>query len=163
MTDSSPCASPADDCWLSEADRCRGQNAAILCNLPAQFLMMTVQGSLLMLYASDVLGFSPQQVSLVLGMVPLVNVALPLALLPLLESMRRRVLLMADFSVRLLVLAVLLAVPASAWGLWSFCGVLLVFALAQRLGQGVVWQPLLRGVLQQVPRIARKSVCCRSS
>lgn len=129
---------------LTPAERLRGQRYALLANLLAgsQFIM---QGVIMMLYANDVLGFTPRRISYVLAVVPLVAL-LRLAFLGYVRSIGKIRLLTVTAVLRLVSVLLMMAIPAAWLSFPLFLSILLLFSLSAQLGAGVVWQPLIRDI-----------------
>ncbi len=137
----------SDTLLLTSAERLRGQACALRANLLTNVTQTILIGSLMMLFASDVLGYSPQKIASVLACVPLLSL-LRFALLGPIRRAGLRKALNATSLVRMTVIAVLLVVPASRMSLPLYMGLLMIYVGAFHLGPGMVWQPLLRGITE---------------
>jgi len=128
---------------LSQAQRRRGQGAALVANSGTLVVNATVTGAFMMLFANDVLGFSAGQVAVVAAVTPLIS----LLRLPFIKLTRRLGFvrtLQVDALLRMVLVLVLICLPASWLTLPVYLGLLLLFSASFRLGKGAVWQPLLR-------------------
>ena len=129
---------------LTAGERLRGQRYALLANLLAgsQFIM---QGVIMMLYANDVLGFTPRRISYILAAAPLVAL-LRLAFLGHVRAIGKIRVLTVTAVLRLVSVLLMLVIPAAWLNFPLFLGILLLFSLSAHLGAGVVWQPLIRDI-----------------
>jgi hypothetical protein len=130
---------------LTPGERARGQRAAVFGCVMAGLVQQIALGQIMMLYANDVLGFSPRKISGVLAAVPLVA----LARMPLLGAIRRlgmvRTATIGE-CLSLLIVFGLILLPASWISYPLFLVLVVVFAGSRQIGIGSVWQPLLRGI-----------------
>jgi MFS family permease len=136
---------------LTAAQRKLGQRSALLANLFMGGTHFIVQGVMMMLYANDVLGFTPKRIAYVLATLPLVG----LVRLAFLEQIRRIGmvrLLTATSTARLVCVVLLIAIPASSLSFPLFLAILVSYAATQHLGAGAVWQPLLRDITTEDDR-----------
>ncbi|MFT5239925.1 MAG: MFS family permease [Kiritimatiellia bacterium] len=136
---------------LTAAQRKLGQRSALLANLFTGGTHFIVQGVMMMLYANDVLGFTPKRIAYVLATLPLVG----LIRLAFLEQIRRIGmvrLLTATSTARLVCVALLIVIPASTLSFPLFLAILVSYAATQHLGAGAVWQPLLRDITTEDDR-----------
>jgi len=136
---------------LSEALRKKGQKAALLANLFTSLNQYIVHGAFMMLYANDVLGLHPKNISKILAIVPLIA----LLRIPFLRTIqnfgRIRVLLAAD-AIRFGVLLALILIPARSLPFPLYLTLLVLFAGALQIGSGSVWQPLLNDITTNTDR-----------
>ena len=132
---------------LTTAEQKRGQRYALLTNLFLDTVNTVVLGSIMMLYANDVLKYEPTRIASVLAIIPL----MALLRLPLLNRIRRvgkvQSLVSADISCIVIIL-LLIAVPADVFRgrYWLFVIPVVVFAFSRQLGAATVWQPLVRDI-----------------
>jgi hypothetical protein len=152
------------DNGLTAAQRALGQRSALLANLFMGCSQFIVQGVMMMLYANDVLGFTPMRIATVLAIVPL----LALVRLAFLENIRRigmvRV-LGVTATARLACVLLLIVIPAAHLTFPLFLAILVGYAATQHIGAGAVWQPLLRDITTDDDRgrfFARMRFCFTS-
>jgi hypothetical protein len=146
---------------LSASDRRRGQRYALLANLLTMVSQIVVQGVIMMLYANDVLGYSPRRIAGILSLMPLAGL-LRLAFLSQIRRFGKVRLLTVTSVIRLCCIIVLLVLPSAMLPFPVFLTVLLLYACMQHFGAGAVWQPLLRDITTQNDRgrfFARMRFC----
>lgn len=135
---------------FSEEDRRRYQRSAVLHNLfPATVGFITI-GQLMQLFATDVLHLSAKQIGLILSLVPL-NQLFRFLLLNLTRRYGRIHMVAVTSSVRLLVLAAILIIPAGALSFPAYLSLLLIFTYSQGIAD-VYWQPMLREITSVADR-----------
>ncbi len=130
---------------LTPSQRARGQRAAVFGTVLVGLVQQIALGQIMMLYANDVLGFSPRKIAGVLAAVPLVA----LVRMPLLGTIRKIGMVrsaMLSEGLALLVVAGIILVPAAQMSFPLFLAMVMIFAGSRQIGTGSVWQPLLRGV-----------------
>ncbi len=130
---------------LTAAQRALGQRSALLANLFMGGINFIMQGVIMMLYANDVLGFTPKRIAYVLAAMPLVG----LLRLAFLENIRRIGMvqvLTATAAARLVCIVLLCAIPASHLSFPLYLAIMVGYAATQRIGAGAVWQPLLKDI-----------------
>lgn len=136
---------------LTDAQRKKGQNAALLSNLFASLNLYIVQGALMILYANDVLGLYPKRISKILAIVPLIA----LLRMPFLQDIQNfgkiKALITADV-VRFGVLLALILIPAQSLSFYLYLVLLMLFVGSNQLGGGSVWQPLLKDITTDADR-----------
>jgi HEAT repeats len=136
---------PALGSELTPGERARGQRAAVFGSVLAGLVQQIALGQIMMLYANDVLGFTPRKIAGVLAVVPLVA----LMRMPLLGLIRKigmvRSAILSE-CIALLIVAGMILVPAAQMNFPLFLVLVMVFAGSRQIGLGSVWQPLLRGV-----------------
>ncbi len=130
---------------LTEKERKDGQRTALLFNLFGQFIQFIVLGQFLQLFASDVLGMKPTRIASILSIIPLMLFLRVFIIARVREIGRVKLLIWANV-IRLLSMVVLLVLPIEWISFGVLATVLVVFSLAQQLGMGTVWQPLLRDI-----------------
>jgi predicted DCC family thiol-disulfide oxidoreductase YuxK/MFS family permease len=130
---------------LPSAERRRGQRNALLANLFMGGTQFIVQGVMMMLYANDVLGFTPKRIAYVLAVVPLVALV-RLAFLGNIRRIGKIRVLTFTAAARLACIVLLAAIPASQLSFPIFLVILVAYAATQNIGAGAVWQPLLRDI-----------------
>lgn len=130
---------------LTAAERAWGQRAAMRANLLMACANTIVTGTVMMLYATDVLGFSGKKIATILALAPLAA----LLRIPLLRYAARLGLgstLRIAAAVNVVVILLLVAMPARGLSYAAYLGLLIVFASMVQLGWGMAWQPLLRRI-----------------
>lgn len=147
---------------LPPADRARGQRAAILANLGAGFTGFLVTGPLMMLFAHDVLRFDGMRIAGILALMPWVGLLRLFVMGPIRGFGKVRV-LRAFSAVRIALVVALILAPVS-WlrNFWLYAALVVLWIACFRLGQGSVWQPLLRDVTTHADRgrfFARMRFC----
>ncbi len=130
---------------LTQTERLKGQAYALRANLLNIVGSMIVIGSLMVLYANDVLGYSPKRIATILGVIPLFAVV-RLFLLQHIKNYGYIRTLKISVFVRILVIIALILVPESALTFPLYLALLTTFCLSSQLGIGSVWQPLLRTI-----------------
>lgn len=128
---------------LGSEQRLRGQRYALLANLFLQTTFFIVAGGMMMLFANDVLGFSPKRIAAIMAFSSLLAV-FRIPLLPLIRSFGKVRTLLVTESLRFGVVLALFFIPASRLSFVLYLVLLLLYMGAAQLGMGVVWQPLLR-------------------
>jgi len=130
---------------LTPGERARGQRGAVFGAVLAGLMQQIALGQIMMLYANDVLGFSPRKIAGVLAVVPLVAIVR----MPLLGVIRRiglvRTALFSEF-LALLVIFGLMLIPASSMSYPLFLAMVLAYAGLRQIGIGSVWQTMLRAI-----------------
>ncbi|MBL4575289.1 MAG: MFS transporter [Opitutaceae bacterium] len=130
---------------LTERERKEGQRTALRFNLFGQLIQFIVLGQFLQLFASDVLGMKPTRIAAILSIIPLM-LFLRVFMIERVRKIGRVKLLVWANIVRLLVMLVIFFLPVSLMSFGVLVTVLVIFSLAQQLGMGTVWQPLLRDI-----------------
>ena len=130
---------------LTEKERKDGQRTALRFNLFGQFIQFIVLGQFLQLFASDVLGMEPTRIATILSIIPLMLFLRVFIIERVREIGRVKLLIWANV-IRLLSMVVLLVLPIEWISFGVLVAVLVTFSLAQQLGIGTVWQPLLRDI-----------------
>jgi MFS family permease len=130
---------------LTEKERKDGQRTALLFNLFGQFIQFIVLGQFLQLFASDVLGMEPTRIASILSIIPLM-LFLRVFIIEKVRQIGRVKLLVWANVIRLLSMVILLVLPIPWISFGVLVAVLVTFSLAQQLGIGTVWQPLLRDI-----------------
>lgn len=110
-----------------------------------------VAGSMMLLYANDVLHFSASRIAAVLSMTPLLAV-LRFLFLPLSRRMGFVPNLLAFGLLRVGLIGVIAATPARHLTYPLFISLILLYGLATQLGFGTVWQPMIRQVTNRDER-----------
>ena len=136
---------------LSTEQRRAGQRYALIANLFLQTTFFIVVGSMMMLFANDVLGFSPKKIAAMLALSSLLAI-LRIPLLPVIRSLGKVRTLLVTESVRFGVVVALLCLPAQRLGFTLYLVLLLIYVGAAQLGMGAVWQPLLRDITTEDDR-----------
>jgi Na+/melibiose symporter-like transporter len=130
---------------LTAAERTWGQRAALRANLFMNCVNIIVTGSVMMLYATDVLGFSGKKIATILALAPLAA----LLRIPLLRHAARLGLgstLRISATVNVAITLALAVLPARWVSYPAYLGLLILFSSMVQLGWGMAWQPLLRGI-----------------
>lgn len=130
---------------LSAAARKRAQKHALLGNASTAIVGMVTQGPFMMLYATDVLGFSTQAIAGIMALIPLLVYTRLLAV-----PVTRRIGLVKGFALgvagQLLCVLGLLLIPQQHMGYALFAGLIISFYIAREMGMGNVWMPLMRSI-----------------
>ena len=130
---------------LSEAERRRGQRAALRANAFTQSVPDIVTGNLMQLFAVDVLGLGGGAVGVLRGVPPLAAL-LRVLVLPLTRRLGLVGTLRWTGILRLIVVLVLAVLPIAWLSFPVYLGLLVAFSLAWSLGPRVAWQPLMRQI-----------------
>ena len=136
---------------LSSSERVRGQRNALLSNLFVSSSQFIVQGVMMMLYANDVLGFTPKRIAYVLAVIPLASLV-RLAFLGSIRRIGKVRLLTITSAARLACILLLTAIPAAKLSFPLFLAILVAYAGFEQIGPGAVWQPLLRDITTDADR-----------
>jgi len=136
---------------LTPALRSAGQRSAVIANLSGTSTVFVMTGAMMMLFASDVLGFSASRISQVLAVAPL----LALVRFLFLPWVRRlgyvRTVLVGD-AIRLAVAVTLLVLPTRLISFSVYLLLLFTFTSASQLAIGAAWQPLMRDITTRADR-----------
>ncbi|MHC4887672.1 MAG: hypothetical protein ACYTGH_21545, partial [Planctomycetota bacterium] len=131
---------------LTTAERSQGQRAAIFYNLLGNLRMAVLCGPILMLYATDVLGFTATAIAGLLALFPAIGI-LRIFALPHIRRLGQLKTLRFATILGLLVIVLILALPASLFqgphGFTYFLLILIGYAVTQRIGLASIWQPIL--------------------
>jgi len=136
---------------LSKAERKKAQHYAIASKVFSLTIIQIVSGAIMMLYANDVLHFSPKRIASILAFIPLVAI-LKLALLNQVRRFGRVRTLTVTTTVQLFIVLLLLLIPAADLTFRLFLVLLVVYFLARELGAFNVWQPILRDITSHADR-----------
>jgi MFS family permease len=128
---------------LTEPQRKRAQNAALLSQLFAIMITMVVSGQYMILYANDVLGFSPQQIALIFSLAPFASI-FRLPMIPWIERIGLTVSLQIARVGQISIIISLLLIPADLLSFPLLAGLILIFVLFRELGLSTVWGPLMQ-------------------
>lgn len=136
---------------LSPAERSREQRKAVLGNLFGHANEFIVAGTMMMLYANDVLLFSPKQIASILSLMPLF-VLFRFFLLRVFDRLGYVRVLIYTGLLRIMAVVLLLALPR-AWTTYPlFLTLVLLFTASNQIGTGTVWQPILRAITTDADR-----------
>ncbi|MDA0347835.1 MAG: MFS transporter [Verrucomicrobia bacterium] len=130
---------------LTEPQRKRAQNAALLSQLFAIMITMVVSGQYMILYANDVLGFSPQQIALIFSLAPFASI-FRLPMISWIERIGLTVSLQIARVGQILIIISLLLIPADLLSFPLLAGLILIFVLFRELGLSTVWGPLMQHI-----------------
>lgn len=136
---------------MTEDQRRLGQQSALRANLFTGVITQIVLGALMMLYASDVLGYSPVRVGFIVSVAPLGMLARFFFLRSVRESGMVRALRRSQVT-RMIIIGLLLAIPARWMTFPLFTLLICAFSLANELGTNVAWQPILRDITTTADR-----------
>jgi MFS family permease len=136
---------------MLEEHRRLGQQSALRANLFTGIINQIVLGALMMLYASDVLGYSPVRVGFVISVAPLGMLTRFFMLRSVRESGKVKALRRSQVT-RMIIIGLLLAIPARWMTFPLFTLLICGFSLANELGVNVAWQPILRDVTTTADR-----------
>jgi MFS family permease len=128
-----------------------GQQSALRANLFTGVVTQIVLGALMMLYASDVLGYSPVRVGFIVSVAPLGMLLRFFMLRSVRESGKVPALRRSQIT-RMIIIGLLLAIPARWMSFPLFTLLVCGFSLANELGVNVAWQPILRDVTTTADR-----------
>ncbi|MBI3986253.1 MAG: MFS transporter [Lentisphaerae bacterium] len=130
---------------LSPTDRAREQRKAVFANLFGHANEFIVAGTMMMLYANDVLLFSPRKIATILALMPLF-VLFRFFFLSAFDRIGYVRVLRATGMVRIAAVLTLIALP-SAWTTYPvFLALILLYTGSNQIGSGTVWQPILRNI-----------------
>ncbi len=127
------------------AKRRMGQRNAIRANLFTGIIQQIVLGALMMLYANDVLGYSPVRVGFIVSVAPLGMLTRFFMLRSVRQSGKVKALRRTQV-VRMTIIGLLMLIPATWMTFPLFTALLCGFTLANELGTNVAWQPVLRDI-----------------
>ncbi|MCZ6672505.1 MAG: MFS transporter [Verrucomicrobia bacterium] len=130
---------------LTDPQRKRAQNAALMSQLFAIMTTMVVSGQYMILYANDVLGFSPQKIALIFSLAPFASIFR----LPMISWVERVGLTNSLQIARLgqiVAIVALILVPANQMSFPLLAALIMIFVLFRELGFGTVWGPLMRHI-----------------
>jgi len=151
----------SDPTSLTAPQRKKAQNAALLAQLFATLIIMTVSGQYMILYANDVVGLTPQQIAVIFSLAPFLSV-LRLPAIPTIQKIGLvRTLQLSRFFQGVIILLLIL-IPATTLNLPTLSLLVGLFILFRELGLGTVWQPLLRTITTEEDRgdfFARMRTC----
>jgi hypothetical protein len=136
---------------MSADQRRLGQQSALRANLFTGVITQIVLGALMMLYASDVLGYSPMRVGFIVSVAPLGMLTRFFMLRSIRTSGKVRALRRSQIS-RMIIIGLLLAIPARWMSFPLFTLIICAFSLSNELGVNVAWQPILRDVTTTADR-----------
>lgn len=130
---------------LSQRDRSKAQTAAMLSQMFGTMIAMVASGQYIILYANDVLGFSPQSIALIFSVAPFAA-ALRLPAMPYVQQLGLVNSLQVSRLGQAAVLLALLLIPAVNLGFPLLVILIAWFVVFRELGMGTVWQPLMRHI-----------------
>lgn len=151
MTHSPTGLPDTDEKVLSPEERRVGQQAALRANLFTGIITQIVLGSLMMLYASDVLGYSPVRVGFIVSVAPLGMLTRFFLLRSVHKTGKTRALRRSAVA-RMIIIALLLTIPAAWMSFGLFTLLICAFTLANELGTNLAWQPILRDITTTADR-----------
>lgn len=130
---------------LTGPQRKRAQNAALLSQLLAIMTTMVVSGQYIILYANDVLGFSPQKIALIFSLAPFASI-LRLPIIPWVE----RIGLINSLKIarlgQIVAIIGLILIPADRMSFTWLALLVMIFVMFRELGFGTVWGPLMQHI-----------------
>jgi hypothetical protein len=130
---------------LTDTQRKRAQNAALLSQLFAIMTTMVVSGQYIILYANDVLGFSPQKIALIFSLAPFASI-LRLPIIPWVE----RIGLINSLKIarlgQIVAIIGLILIPADRMSFTWLALLVMIFVMFRELGFGTVWGPLMQHI-----------------
>lgn len=106
---------------------------------------MVVSGQYMILYANDVLSYSPQQIALIFSLAPFASV-FRLPMIPWIERIGLTVSLQIARAGQIVIILALILIPAHVLSFPLLAGLILIFVLFRELGLGTVWGPLMRHI-----------------
>lgn len=141
--------------------RVKGQKFALLTNLFSSSVTYVVIGPLMMIYASDVLKFSTQQIAGILGLLPLLNIVFPFLASKVAKYKKVKILVLADL-LKLIAVTFLFILPDKYINFSVYLLILLTYSFSWMFISSVLWQPLLRDITVESDRgrfFARMRFC----
>ena len=136
---------PMSKTFISTLEATQGQKAAILTQLPMATIAYILLGPMMMLYANDVLGFSSRQIAGILSLIPLLCIPSLLVQDFIIAKGKIKALVIGDV-IRLLSVSLLFLLPVTWISFPVLLSILVVHTVANNLGPGLVWQPILRDI-----------------
>lgn len=136
---------------LSKAVRQKGQRFVVAGNLFAQAVTFICTGGLMMLFANDVLGYSPKMIASIMAFTPLI-VLFRVPMVRLLRRLPMKRILLTGIVIRIGVVCALLLVPARLLSFPLYLAIILTYVASQHLAISTVWQPMLRDITTNADR-----------
>ena len=130
---------------LTDTQRKRAQNAALLSQLFAIMTTMVVSGQYIILYANDVLGFSPQKIALIFSLAPFASI-LRLPIIPWVERIGLINSLKIARMGQIVAIIGLILIPADRMSFTWLALLVMIFVMFRELGFGTVWGPLMQHI-----------------
>ncbi|MHC4873283.1 MAG: MFS transporter [Planctomycetota bacterium] len=130
---------------ITPADRVLGQKYAVRANLGMGLIGHLVVHAFMMLYATDVLGFSATKISFAAALLPLITI-LRIPILNVFKKFTKVTIIKFSDTSNIICIALIMMIPAQHMSFYLFVIIITFFCFFSRVGIQTVWQPLLKDI-----------------